>query len=134
MPASHHPHILTLSQRPPVTVAGFDRIGAADRRPDGSGGRSPASAVRHDLGADQPIAAMFPAEVIDGIAERIVLSAGPADRAAVISGLVAEVYATVVWRQGAGEDDAELVSLRRLVEEAQAHHCRMIAAGHALGR
>jgi hypothetical protein len=80
------------------------------------------------------VEAMVPAEVIDGIAERIVLSAERADRAAVISGLVAEMYATVAWRQEIGEDDAELVSLRRLVEEAQAHHCRMIAAGHRAGR
>ena len=46
--------------------------------------------------------AMLPAEVVDGIAERIVLSAEPGDRAAVINGLVAEMYATVAWRQGAG--------------------------------
>jgi hypothetical protein len=76
----------------------------------------------------------LPAEVIDGIAERIVLSAEPSDRAALISGLIAEMYATVAWRQGTEEDDAELVSLRCLVAEAQAHHCRMTAAGHPVGR
>ena len=78
--------------------------------------------------------AMLPAEVIDGIAERIVLAAEPSDRAAVIRGLIAEMYATVAWRQGTEEDDAELVSLRRLVDEAHAHHCRMSAAEHWAGR
>ena len=78
--------------------------------------------------------AVLPAEVIDGIAERIVLSAEPSARAAVISGLIAEVYATVAWRQGTQEDNAELVSLRRLVDEAQAHHCRMTTVVHAAGR
>jgi len=79
--------------------------------------------------------AVLPAEVIDGIAERIVLSAEPSDRAAVISGLVAEMYATVAWRQGTDEDDAELISLHRLVVEPEAHHCRMTTAGRcAAGR
>jgi len=77
--------------------------------------------------------ALLPAAVIDGIAERIVLSAEPGDRAAVISGLVAEIYATVAWRQGT-DDDAELASLRRLVDEAQAHHCRMTATKPAAGQ
>lgn len=78
--------------------------------------------------------AVLPAEVIDRIAERIVLSEDPSDRAAVIRGLIDEVYATVAWRQGTEEDDAELVSLRGLVVEAQAHHCRMTTAVHPAGR
>ena len=118
-----------------MMMVGLDRSGAvADGPADECGVGSPAGGVGLGLGAVQPVAAVLPAEVVDGIAERIVLSAEPADRAAVINGLVAEVYATVVWRQGAGADDPELVSLRRLVEEAQAHQGRMAAAGPAAGR
>ena len=135
MSASHHRPIATLRRLPRMMMVGLDRQGAvADRQSDECGGRSPAGGVGLDVGAGQPVAAVLPAEVVDGIAERIVLAAEPADRAAVINGLVAEVYATVGWRQGAGEDDAELVSLRRLVAEAQAHQGRMAAAGQVAGR
>jgi hypothetical protein len=71
---------------------------------------------------------LLPGEVIDRIAELIVLPAEPGDRAAVISALVTEMYATLAWREGADRNAAELVSLRGFVVEAEAHQHRTTAA------
>ena len=72
--------------------------------------------------------AVLPAAALDGIADGIVLAAEPSARAAVIRDVIAEMYATVVWRQGNDPADPELISLLALVAEARAHHARMSTA------
>ena len=67
------------------------------------------------------------ADVIDAVSEAVAAPPYPAARASVIADLVTEMYATVQWRLGDVNADAELASLQRVVAEVQAHRDRMSA-------
>ena len=66
-----------------------------------------------------------PAEVMDAIAELIVLAPGSTERASVIAALVDELSALVGWCQGDPADAAELAGVRGIVTAAQEHRAEM---------
>jgi hypothetical protein len=66
-------------------------------------------------------------EIIDGISDGVALRTHPADRAEVVVGIVEEIFEAVAGRCADTANTEELRSLRRIVDEAQAHHNRMPA-------
>jgi len=78
------------------------------------------SALTDDVSA-RPV---FPAEVLDGIADLMAQAADPGDRASVVWALVSEIYATAAWLIDS-PGSRELLSMEHLVAEARAHHARM---------
>ena len=64
-------------------------------------------------------------EVIDAITDGVASRAGAVERADIVSGLVQEVLEAVAWRCAIDVDTEELESLRRIVDEAEAHRDRM---------
>jgi hypothetical protein len=65
------------------------------------------------------------AELVDEITEILL---DPDTRPAAICRLVGAICETVEWLHGSGAADDEIVSLRRVVAEAQRHQERMVAA------
>lgn len=64
----------------------------------------------------------LPAELVDQIAELIVLAPGPAGRAAVIAAVITEMHALVAWTQPAAlPADDEIAGTGRMVAAADAH-------------
>src|SRR4051794_39769821 len=66
-------------------------------------------------------------EIIDGISDGVALRRHPADRAEVVVGIVEEIFEAVACRCADTADAEELRSLRRIVDETQAHYRRMLA-------
>jgi hypothetical protein len=66
-----------------------------------------------------------PGEAIDGITDEVAARAGAVARADVVSGVVHEILEAVAWRCAIDVDTDELESLRRIVDEAEAHRDRM---------
>jgi hypothetical protein len=66
-----------------------------------------------------------PGEAIDGITDEVAARAGAAARADVVRGVVDEILQAVAWRCAIDADTGELESLRRIVDEAEAHRDRM---------
>jgi len=70
-------------------------------------------------------------EVIDGLTDGVASRPDAVARAAVLAGIVAEIVESVTWRCADTVDAEERDSLRRLVEEAEAHRHRMLSSPHA---
>jgi hypothetical protein len=70
--------------------------------------------------------ANLPAETLDGIADFLARASDAGSRAALVSALVLEIYDTAAWLANS-PGSPELVSMERVVAQAQAHHARMIA-------
>jgi hypothetical protein len=67
----------------------------------------------------------LPAETLDGIADFLARASDAGSRAALVSALVFEIYDTAAWLANS-PGSRELVSMERVLAEAQAHHARMI--------
>jgi hypothetical protein len=70
-------------------------------------------------------------EVIDGLTDAVASRTDPVARAAVLTGMLAEIVESVTWRCADTIDVGERDSLRRLVAEAEAHRQRMLSSPHA---
>ena len=64
-------------------------------------------------------------EVIDAITDGVASRACAVERADMVSGVVQEILEAVAWRCAIDVDTEELESLRRIVDEAEAHRDRM---------
>ncbi len=78
------------------------------------------SALTDDVSA-RPI---FPAEVLDGIADLMAQAPDPGSRASAVWALVLEIYDTAAWLIDSPAS-SELLSMEHLLAEARAHHARM---------
>lgn len=63
--------------------------------------------------------------LIDEISEAVASPPDAHARSAAICSLVREIYETMEWLHGPGSQNAELISLGRVVAEAQEHQRRM---------
>lgn len=70
-------------------------------------------------------------EVIDALADGVTSRPDAEARAAVLTGIVAEIVESVAWRCDDTVDAEERNSLRRVVEEAEAHRHRMRSSPRA---
>lgn len=66
-------------------------------------------------------------EVIDALAEGSAAGADRVARANALHGTIREIFETLAWRYGENADADELVSMRRVIAEAEAHLSRMQA-------
>ena len=64
-------------------------------------------------------------ELIDAITDGVASRTGAVERADMVSGFVQEILEAVAWRCAIYVDTEELESLRRIVDEAEAHRDRM---------
>jgi hypothetical protein len=67
----------------------------------------------------------FNGELLDGIAEAVLLPPDAQARSAAIGFLIREMYECLDWLHSSATHEDELRSLRRVVVEAQQHQARM---------
>lgn len=75
-----------------------------------------------------PASGRLTGQLVDGITDVVATPGNPYARAAVISGLIGEICATVEWLHGTNTQHEELASLHRVLAEAQQHQTRMEAS------
>lgn len=85
------------------------------------------AATRLPQPASQRSSVPLGGDLLDAVAEAVILPHDPCARSAAICSLVREVYETMEWLHGVGVHNDELDSLRRVMTEAQAHQRRMSA-------